>query len=75
MLELVNIKKSYDGVTILNDMNLSIEKGEIVSILGPSGCGKTTLFKYDSGNYGTGQWNNALSGRRHYQSTYGKKRI
>lgn len=44
MLELVNIKKSYDGVTILNDMNLSIEKGEIVSILGPSGCGKTTLL-------------------------------
>ena len=39
MLELVNIKKSYDGVTILKDMNLSIEKGEIVSILGPSGCG------------------------------------
>ena len=31
-------------VTILNDMNLSIEKGEIVSILGPSGCGKTTLL-------------------------------
>lgn len=39
MLELVNIEKSYDGVTILKDMNLSIEKGEIVSILGPSGCG------------------------------------
>lgn len=44
MLELVNIKKSYDGVTILKDMNLRIEKGEIVSILGPSGCGKTTLL-------------------------------
>lgn len=44
MLELVDIEKSYDGVTILKDMNLSIEKGEIVSILGPSGCGKTTLL-------------------------------
>lgn len=39
MLELKHIKKSYDGVTILNDVNLEIEKGEIVSILGPSGCG------------------------------------
>ena len=38
MLELRNIKKSYDGVTILKDINLKIEDGEIVSILGPSGC-------------------------------------
>ena len=39
MLELKHIKKSYDGETILNDVNLEIERGEIVSILGPSGCG------------------------------------
>lgn len=44
MLENKNLKKSYDGVTILHDINLSIEDGEIVSILGPSGCGKTTLL-------------------------------
>lgn len=44
MLILKNIKKSYDGVTILHDINLEIEDGEIVSILGPSGCGKTTLL-------------------------------
>lgn len=39
MLILKNIKKSYDGVTILHDINLEIKDGEIVSILGPSGCG------------------------------------
>ncbi|MDO5410991.1 MAG: ABC transporter ATP-binding protein [Lachnospiraceae bacterium] len=44
MLRLNHIKKSYDGVTILKDINLEIENGEIVSILGPSGCGKTTLL-------------------------------
>ena len=44
MLKLEHVKKTYDGVTILKDINLEIEDGEIVSILGPSGCGKTTLL-------------------------------
>lgn len=44
MLKLENIKKSYGNTTILENINLQIEKGEIVSILGPSGCGKTTLL-------------------------------
>lgn len=44
MLELKHIKKSYDGHTILGDINLQIQDGEIVSILGPSGSGKTTLL-------------------------------
>ena len=45
MLELKNVKKSYDGTPVLTDISLNIEDGEIVSILGPSGCGKTTLLK------------------------------
>ena len=44
MLELKNVKKSYDGTPVLTDISLNIEDGEIVSILGPSGCGKTTLL-------------------------------
>lgn len=44
MLELQNIKKSYDGVEILKDISISIQNSEIVSILGSSGSGKTTLL-------------------------------
>ena len=44
MLELTHIQKSFDGVTVLKDISIQEEEGEIVSILGPSGCGKTTLL-------------------------------
>ncbi|MCR0613428.1 ABC transporter ATP-binding protein [[Clostridium] innocuum] len=44
MLTLNNLKKSYDQTSVLNGISLSIETGEIVSILGPSGSGKTTLL-------------------------------
>ena len=37
MLELKNVKKSYDGTQVLTDISLNIGDGEIVSILGPSG--------------------------------------
>ncbi len=44
MLELQHIVKKYDDKVILNDISLSVEDGEIISILGPSGGGKTTLL-------------------------------
>ena len=40
-----NIKKSYDGKTVLNDVSFDLLEGEFLSILGPSGCGKTTLLR------------------------------
>ena len=45
LLDLVNITKSYDGVTILDDLNLYIRENEFLTLLGPSGCGKTTLIR------------------------------
>jgi putative spermidine/putrescine transport system ATP-binding protein len=44
-VSLDNIRVSYDGKTdVLKDLQLSIQKGELVSLLGPSGCGKTTTL-------------------------------
>jgi len=44
MLELTNIQKSYDDTTVLDSIDLTIQDGQIVSILGSSGSGKTTLL-------------------------------
>jgi len=44
LLELKNISKNYRNKKVIENINLSIQSGEIVSLLGPSGCGKTTLL-------------------------------
>ena len=49
LLELKNIKKSFDQNVILKDLSLSVEKGEVIVILGPSGCGKSTLLRCING--------------------------
>ena len=45
MLELKDLKLSYGNAQILNGVNLSVKRGDVVSIIGPSGTGKTTLLK------------------------------
>ncbi|KGM98439.1 ABC transporter ATPase [Clostridium novyi A str. 4552] len=45
MIELKNVKKTFENTEVLKDVNLEIEKGELVVLIGPSGCGKTTTLK------------------------------
>jgi putative spermidine/putrescine transport system ATP-binding protein len=44
-----NISKSYGDATALSPLNLSLSRGELVTLLGPSGCGKTTLLRIVAG--------------------------
>lgn len=45
MIKIKNLHKYYEDLHVLNDVNLTIEKGEIVSVVGASGAGKTTLLQ------------------------------
>jgi len=45
MLKIVNASKKYKNNYVLKNINLEINKGEVVSIIGKSGCGKSTLLK------------------------------
>lgn len=48
-IEYKNIKKAYGDKVIIEKFNLSVEKGEFVTIIGSSGCGKTTVLKMING--------------------------
>lgn len=48
-IEFKNIKKAYNDKVVIEGFNLSIEKGEFVTIIGSSGCGKTTVLKMVNG--------------------------
>lgn len=45
MIVIKNLRKSFDKLTVLKGISLSVKRGEIVSIVGPSGAGKTTLLQ------------------------------
>jgi branched-chain amino acid transport system ATP-binding protein len=51
LLELVNVSKAFGGLTVISDLDLHVDEGEIVSVIGPNGAGKTTLFNIITGVY------------------------
>ena len=48
-LTITHLEKSFGANRVVKDFNLSVEKGEFISLLGPSGCGKTTVLRMIAG--------------------------
>lgn len=65
LLEMKNIKKSFNGVEVLKDISLTVDKGEVLGIIGPSGSGKSTLLRCAT------NLEVPDSGEIHYEGTYG----
>ncbi len=51
LLEVTGITKRFGGLVAVNDLNLSLDKGQILGLIGPNGAGKTTAFNMISGFY------------------------
>ena len=43
LFEIKNCKKNFNGIKVLDDINIKVNEGEVVAIIGSSGSGKTTL--------------------------------
>jgi branched-chain amino acid transport system ATP-binding protein len=51
LLEITGLSKSFGGLKVIQDLDVTIGDGEVVSVIGPNGAGKTTLFNLISGIY------------------------
>jgi len=51
LLNMENVTRRFGGVIAVNNLSLSVEKGEIVGLIGPNGAGKTTVFNLLGGTY------------------------
>jgi branched-chain amino acid transport system ATP-binding protein len=63
LLELRSVSKSFGGLQVIEDLDLHVDEGEIVSAIGPNGAGKTTLFNLVTGVYQVDEGDIVFEGR------------
>jgi branched-chain amino acid transport system ATP-binding protein len=63
VLKIEHLSKRFGGLVALNDLNLELEKGDLVGLIGPNGSGKTTAFNVITGVYKPTSGNVELDGR------------
>jgi len=63
LLELQAVSKSFGGLRVIEELDLGVAEGEIVSVIGPNGAGKTTLFNLVTGLYPVDEGDIVFEGR------------
>ena len=63
VLHIENVTMQFGGVVAVNNLNLDVNKGEIVALIGPNGAGKTTAFNMITGVYAPTEGSVILQGR------------
>ena len=75
MVEVINVKKSYNGFNALNGVNMKIGKGEIYGLVGPNGAGKSTLIRHLTGIYKHDAGEIYIDGQMVYENRLVKSKI
>ncbi len=63
MLEITGLNKSFGGLQVINDLDIAVGEGEIVSVIGPNGAGKSTALNLITGIYGPDSGDIRFEGR------------
>ncbi len=75
MIEIRNLKKSFEGFYALNGANATVEKGSVYGLVGPNGAGKTTLIKHLAGVFIQDSGSITVEGQQVYENVQVKSRM
>jgi len=75
MIEIKDLKKSFDGFFALNGVNATVEKGSVYGLVGPNGAGKTTLIKHLAGIFIPDSGSITIDGQPVYENVAVKSRM
>ena len=75
MLEMINVTKTFDGFTALDDLSMHVPKGAVYGLVGPNGAGKSTAIRHLTGIYRQDKGQVLMEGQKIYENPTIKSRI
>ena len=75
MLEMINVTKTFDGFTALDDLSMHVPKGAVYGLVGPNGAGKSTAIRHLTGIYRQDKGQVLMEGQKIYENPTVKSRI